>query len=132
MDLMEWNDRFILGHDKIDRDHRKLVALVNQLSEAMLKREGKEICGKVIEDLAAYAKTHFSTEEQLMALHHYANTAEHKAEHANFVDQVAELKSRFDAGSITLSISLLGFLKEWLTKHILITDKALVAGIAAS
>ncbi|MCX7169300.1 MAG: hypothetical protein NTY41_03155 [Proteobacteria bacterium] len=40
-----------------------------------------------------------------------------------------ELKARFDAGSVTLSISLLNFLRGWLANHILATDKALVAGL---
>lgn len=131
MELMEWNDRFKLGHGKIDSDHMKLVALINELTEAMLKRAGKEICGKVLDELVNYFKTHFAMEEQLMTVHHYGNTVAHQAEHAEFVAEVLDFKSRFEAGSVTLSISLLNFLREWLIKHILVTDKALVACIKA-
>lgn len=132
MDLMEWNDRFKLGHDKIDSDHMKLVALVNQLTEAMLKREGRQICGKILDELVNYFNTHFALEERLMATLNYARTAEHKAEHANFVSEILDFKSEFEAGSATLSISLLNFLREWLIDHILVSDKALVEAIKAN
>jgi len=129
MDLMEWNDRFKLGHSKIDRDHMKLVSLINQLTEAMRRREGQEVCGDVLNELVSYFKTHFAMEEQLMATHHYANAADHQAEHARFVDEILDARARFDAGSITLTISLLSFLRDWLINHILVSDKALVARI---
>lgn len=129
MELMEWSDRFRLGHRRIDSDHRKLIALINQLTEAMSKRAGQQVCGEVLDELVAYFQTHFATEEQLMAAHGYADSITHKAEHAEFVEKVLELKAKFDAGSVTLSISLLNFLRDWLTNHILVTDKALVAGL---
>ncbi|MCX7173089.1 MAG: bacteriohemerythrin [Proteobacteria bacterium] len=128
---MEWNDRYKLGHVRIDGDHMKLVALVNQLTEAMLKRKGQQVCGKVLDELVNYFNTHFAMEEQLMATHHYAKTIEHKAEHAKFVEEILAFKAEFEAGSVILSISLLNFLREWLINHILISDKALVAGIKA-
>lgn len=132
MELMEWSDRFKLGHAKIDRDHQKLIALINRLSEAMIKREGQKVCAEVLDQLVTYFQTHFAMEEQLMAAHHYAHSMEHKAEHAAFVKQVLELKAKFEAGSLTLSVSLLNFLREWLSTHILATDKALVAALPAA
>lgn len=129
MELMEWSERFRLGHSGIDRDHKKLIALINQLSTAMSKRSGQQVSGKVLGELATYFQTHFAMEEQLMSAYNYPHSAEHKAEHAKFVSEVLELKARFDAGSVTLSISLLNFLRDWLANHILATDKALVAGL---
>lgn len=129
MELMEWNDRFKLGHSRIDLDHMQLVTLINQLTEAMLKREGKEVCARVLDELVSYFKTHFAMEEQLMTLHRYPNIVAHKAEHTQFVKEILDSKTRFEAGSITLTISLLSFLREWLTNHILASDKALVAGL---
>jgi len=38
---------------------------------------------------------------------------------------VLDFKSKYDAGTVTLSVSLLRFLVEWLTHHILESDKAL-------
>lgn len=128
--MLEWNDKLMLGHSQIDRDHQRLVALINQLSDAMTGGKGKEVCGKVLDELIQYTRTHFAMEEQLMAAHRYAGAFEHKAEHAKLVNQVLEFKSKFDDGTATLSVALLRFLVDWLTHHILVSDKDLARTIS--
>ena len=129
MAMMEWNDALKLGHSLIDRDHQRLVALINALGDAMSTGQGSEVCGHVLDELIDYTKTHFAREEQLMSRHHYAATSEHKAEHAKLVREVVEFKGKFDAGTAVLSVSLLHFLMEWLTHHILESDQALARSI---
>lgn len=129
IEILEWSERFKLGHKRIDSDHQKLIALINQLSDAMTKRVGKEACCGVLQELVSYFQTHFAMEEDLMARHNYSQSAAHKAEHVQFVKQVEELQAKFETGSVTLSISLLNFLRNWLANHILMTDKALVAAL---
>jgi len=55
----------------IDEQHKKLVALVNNLNDAMSSGKGQLIMGKILDDLVAYTKTHFATEERLMTTHTY-------------------------------------------------------------
>ena len=130
MALMQWNDSLATGHPRIDSEHKKLVDLINKLADAMAAGKAKDICGQVLSELFQYTKTHFAMEEQLMANYRYVNTAEHKAEHDKLVNDVLVFKEKFDAGSLTLSISLLKFLQDWLTNHIKVSDKTLVAAIA--
>jgi hemerythrin len=130
MSLMTWDKSLEVGHAGIDSDHKKLVALVNQLADAMAAGQGKEVCGKVLAELASYTKTHFAMEERLMAAHGYPKAAEHKSEHDKLVKEVLDFKAKFDAGSVMLSVSLLNFLKQWLAHHIHESDTALVAGLA--
>ena len=125
-----WDDKFKTGNSKIDNEHRKLIDLINQLSGAMQAGKGKEVCGKVLGDLITYTKTHFAMEEQLMATHSYAKTTEHKAEHAKLVQEVLDFQTKFNAGAVTLSVSLFTFLKDWLVNHIMKSDMALAHGIA--
>ncbi|MBI5920226.1 MAG: hemerythrin family protein [Betaproteobacteria bacterium] len=84
---------------------------------------------RISNDLVEYFQTHFVMEEGLMVTHKYPETAAHKAEHANFVSRVLAFKSRFEAGSVTQSIAILTYLKDWLINHIGATDKALVSHI---
>jgi len=91
--------------------------------------KGKNVCGHVLDELIAYTRTHFAMEEQLMATHRYARALDHKTEHAKLVDEVLDFKSKYDAGTVTLSVSLLRFLVEWLTHHILESDKDLAQAI---
>jgi hemerythrin-like metal-binding protein len=130
MSLMTWDKNLETGHAGIDSDHKKLVNLVNQLADAMASGRGKDVCGKVLAELAAYTATHFAMEERLMAAQRYSKAVEHKGEHDKLVKEVLAFKAKFDAGSAMLTLSLLTFLKEWLGKHILGSDKALVAELA--
>jgi len=129
MTMMEWNEALKVGHSSIDRDHQKLVGLINTLGDAMSTGQGRGVCGAVLDELISYTKTHFAMEEQLMSRHHYASASEHKAEHDRLVREVVEFKDKYDAGTAALSVSLLHFLMEWLTHHILESDKALAKGI---
>ncbi len=126
MALFPWDDKYKINHMVIDADHKKLVDLINQLADAMQAGKGRDVCGKVLNELVSYTKTHFATEEKLMAAHAYARMAEHKAEHAKFVKEVLDFKGKFDSGALTVTASLLTFLRDWLIHHIMNSDKALV------
>lgn len=130
MPLFPWDDKLKTNHQNIDTDHKKLVDLVNKLYDAMQAGKGKDVCGKVLNELFDYTKTHFAMEERLMAVHNYAKTAEHKAEHAKLLKEVGDFKVKFDAGSLTVTASLLSFLRDWLINHISKSDKALAGAIA--
>lgn len=130
MPMMEWNDALRLGHSAIDRDHQKLVALLNDLSDAMEEGHGMDVCGSVLAQLIAYTKTHFAMEEQLMSAHHYPAESAHREEHARLVQEVVAFQAEFEAKTSILSVSLLHFLRKWLTHHILESDKALARALA--
>ncbi len=125
MAMMEWNDSLKVGHGLIDRDHQRLVALINQLGEAMSAGQGKDACSAVLDELIDYTKTHFASEERLMAAHGYGDAAAHRAEHASLIEDVEDFRIKYHAGMATLSVFLLRFLMEWLTYHILQSDKKL-------
>ena len=112
MAMMEWNDTLKVGHSLIDRDHKKLIGLINELGEAMSAGKGRDVCAKVLNELISYTKTHFAMEEQLMSAHHYAAASEHRAEHARLVHEVVDFQGKFEAGTTALSVSLLHFLME--------------------
>lgn len=132
MAMMEWNDALKVGHSAIDREHQKLVALINALGDAMEEGKGKDVCGGVLDELISYTKTHFAMEEQLMSMHNYVATSQHKAEHAKLIQDVVAFQSEFKAGTSIISVSLLNFLMKWLSHHILKSDKALAQAIPHS
>ena len=77
----------------------------------------------ILGSLVSYTKAHFSTEEQLLQLHGYPDLAAHKVQHKKFTDQVSDFQRQFSEGTLTLSIDVMNFLKDWLKNHILGTDK---------
>jgi hemerythrin len=123
MPLIQWDDTFSVGMAEIDRQHQKLVGMINDLHEAMREGKGKEILGPLIEGLVTYAATHFRTEERLFDRYAYPETDEHKNIHAAFAAKAVEFKSRFDRSPTGLSVEIMHFLSDWLQKHIKGADK---------
>jgi hemerythrin len=126
MALMEWNDRLSVGVDMIDSDHKRLVAMVNELHDAVLAARGKDVLGKTLDGLITYTKTHFAREEAEMAKFKYPKAADHLREHALLAKQVLDVQAKYRAGnSAVLSMEVMAFLRDWLLKHIQASDRAL-------
>ncbi|MGD8777337.1 MAG: bacteriohemerythrin [Ignavibacteria bacterium] len=123
MALIVWGDNFSVKNSLIDYQHKRLVNLVNELHNSMKEGKGKDALGKTFYELINYTKEHFDTEEKLMQKANFPDYAAHKKEHDTLTKEVLNLKEKFDAGKAMISIEVLNFLKNWLTVHILDTDK---------
>ena len=123
MALIQWDDSLSVSVVEIDKQHQKLLALINDLHDAMKQGKGKDILAKIIGELCNYAGNHFATEEEYFDKFGYPAAASHKLEHINFVKKVSEFKNSFDGGQLALTIEVMNFLKDWLKTHIKGTDK---------
>ncbi|MCI5157646.1 MAG: bacteriohemerythrin [Candidatus Electrothrix sp. AUS1_2] len=123
MSLIKWNDSFSVNVVKIDQEHKKLVGMVNELTDAMKAGQGKDVLGKILDGLISYTASHFQLEEKYFQQIKYPDAAAHKKEHAAFVQKVTEFKKEFDAGRVTVSVNILQFLSKWLQSHIKGTDQ---------
>ena len=121
-----WSDRFLVGVSEIDGQHRRLIEMVSAFYAALDgRRPAKQALGELLKGLVEYTRYHFATEERLMALARFPDSQEHRAQHADFTRRVGDLMDRFSRGRLVLSIEATTFLREWLTDHILVSDKAL-------
>ena len=118
MALISWNAHFLTHIGEIDKQHQGLVAMVNELHDAMLKGKAKDLLKTLLIRLVDYTKTHFGTEENLMRQHGYPQYMAHKALHDKLTAQVVELKSQLELGQPVLTTDVLHFLKNWLMDHI--------------
>jgi hemerythrin len=132
MALITWGPKWSVGVQQIDDQHKKLVELVNKLNDAMVAGHGRDAIGPTLNELVKYTLYHFATEERLMKAHGYEHSAEHQAEHAKLLHDVGDFKVRFDAGNSMLSISLLRFLRDWLSGHIAGSDMKLAKCLIAA
>jgi hemerythrin len=127
MPLITWNNTLSVNVQEIDSQHKRLVELVNQLHDAMSQGKGREVMGATLAGLIDYTRTHFAAEERLMTAHAYPGYGRHKAEHDALTKQVVDLQGQYQAGQPVLTIEVMNFLKDWLSKHILEVDKQLGA-----
>jgi hemerythrin len=124
MPLMTWNDKLSVGVKVLDDDHKKLIGIINELNEGLSLGQGKEVLGKVLDELVSYTKVHFAREEEYFAKTGYAAAADHKKEHDALARQVIEIQAKYKSGAVTtLSLEVMRFLKRWLTNHIQGSDQ---------
>lgn len=111
MSWIEWDDTLELGHAGMDADHQRLVALVNQLADGIVRHPGQDAYNKLLDELFAQARARFDHEEQLMATHHYPHAEEHTAKHTKLMTTALEYRTKFDADAQP-SVSLLFYFEQ--------------------
>lgn len=122
MALINWDDSFSVNVAEIDRQHQTLVAMINELNDAMTQGKGKDVLGKIVSGLISYAATHFKTEEKYFDQFGYPETDSHKEEHADFVQKVTGIQAEFAERRLGLPIEVMNFLCDWFENHIKTTD----------
>ena len=119
--FMTWNDKLSVGVKQVDDDHRKLLAMANNLYEAIEAGRGKQDLEKTLDDLLDYTTFHFAREEELFFRTGYPGAVRHKKEHDNMIKQVLQIQARYRVGSQPLTLEVMVFLKDWLFDHILVS-----------
>jgi hemerythrin-like metal-binding protein len=125
MPILPWSDMLSVGVKAIDRQHHALVDILNTLGEVVLGQRGAWDESVALSKLVQYTETHFAYEEALMQKLDYAGREAHIEEHRRLFQQVAELMSRCTDGQPTDPQELVIFLRDWLSAHIMGTDREL-------
>jgi hemerythrin-like metal-binding protein len=123
MPYLDWEDRYSIGIESMDGQHKKLLALINEVYDAMKAGKGKEKSGVVLRELLEYTESHFASEEEFLRQHGYPQIQAHIEKHRSMTRRVLEYKGEYERGSVTIAFELLKFLKGWLVKHIMETDR---------
>lgn len=127
MSIITWSDELSVGVEAFDNQHKRLVALINELHDAMSTGKGSTVLGRILSELADYTVYHFRAEEAVFEKYEYPGFSSHRESHGELTRQVLDFKDRFEAGQAVLSIEIMRFLTDWLTDHILGADKAYTA-----
>ena len=127
MPLIKWRPSLSVNVSEVDKQHQKLINLINDLSDAMKAGQGSEVVEKILKELHDYTVVHFSFEENYFDKFGYSDTENHKRAHAHFVKKIKDFHDEFKEGKVSLSIELMDFLSDWLRNHIMGTDKKYVS-----
>lgn len=118
-----WDDNYSVGVKEIDDQHKVLFDLINQTHRAMIDKVEKTEKQKILDGLVDYTVFHFSHEEGLMRQAEYDDLPEHLEKHKKLVAQIQDFHQKFSVGEIDIDQNLMKFLKDWLSNHIMGTDK---------
>ena len=124
MTMVEWNESLELGVDIIDRQHRRLISIINETERAGRGENDSMSTAQLLNELLDYIVEHFSTEEELMRRYKYADYDNHKSVHDDVAKRLFDWNT--NTGSETESAkALLRYLGHWIEKHWMKEDRAL-------
>lgn len=131
---MLWNKKFAFGIETIDDQHKELFRLLERTSSLINDAKDGFDCYQEIEDvlgeLESYTIYHFEEEEKLLHEHGYSDIENHSEEHERFVSKIHDtLDSDFDYQQHNVLEEVHGFLLEWVSEHILLTDAKYVSTV---
>lgn len=125
MVLAGWDESYSVGNALLDSDHHILLNLLNQLDDAIDTGQSRDVVGSVINVLTEYVEHHFQREEAMLTEAGYPDCEHHFVEHRTLEGRFREIRSRWASGDRqVLGEEVMEFLKNWLTSHILVSDKA--------
>ena len=115
-----WNDKYNLGNEQVDLQHKKLFELVNGLVNACIDGTDADQLRETLDFLVNYTVRHFHFEEELQQQYDYPDYDRHKQLHEDFKKTVGELVERFNqnGSSAELSGDVNKIVVRWLINHI--------------
>lgn len=124
MGIFSWDDSYSINNEMIDKQHRVLVELIDELLTSAKQQEAGADVSKILTELEKYTVEHFTYEENLLEEHGYSDLVDHKNNHREFVAQIQDFQIQVKENQDSNITSKLGmYLMEWLRDHIKITDK---------
>ncbi len=126
-----WDASFETGNELIDRQHRQILELVDQLTEAELESHDEVL--RALDAVMDFTLDHFHAEENVMRQVQYPAepTKEMVDEHDEFKSYARLRVLEFRKGEWTAVKPLQDFLADWLTTHEFGLDLLLVNWIRA-
>jgi hemerythrin len=132
MAFIEWQPKYSVKIPAIDEQHRGLIAMINELHEAMRKGKSTDVMASIVGRLVRYTREHFAREEHMMLVANYPGYAAHKRAHEKLIAQVVDLEQRLARHEVGVAITAMDVLRTWLTEHILEEDQAYVPAVTAA
>lgn len=129
-----WDDRYNLGVDVIDKEHKRLFGILNKLFDFGEKEtKNRWVCQEAVKYFRNHALQHFNDEENYMESINYEGMEVHKRIHRNFRETtLASLERELEVTGYSDEAldHFIGVCAGWLIGHTLIEDQAIVKGEA--
>ena len=120
-----WNDKYLLGNDQVDGQHRRIFELLSELVNQCIDGSNTDRLHDTLDFLVNYTVQHFHDEEALQIQYNYPEYPRHKQLHEDFKITVGELVQRFNekGSSQELSSEVNKIIVRWLINHIQREDR---------
>ena len=127
--IVKWQNSYSVGIGLIDKHHMKLIDLTNKLFDGCMSGNERAVCNnvflEVLHEVVDYVNYHFSAEEKVMERINYPEYKAHKYQHETFIREVLNKADEFNSSKINTPLSFVHYLRDWILRHIAVTDKKL-------
>lgn len=122
LERLRWSDELSFGNVNVDRDHKKLIEIYNDLVDLIELDKNREEFAIILSKLTDYTLSHFRKEEDYMQKFSYPELSEHKNHHVDFMYEVAMFNVDLLSSNPPEPKSIIKFVDKWLTQHIMKND----------
>ncbi|CCG42611.1 bacteriohemerythrin [Magnetospirillum molischianum] len=124
-----WHDGMKVGIEQIDEDHRGLFSILHELDLAIHSGTfvGTEALADILCRMEAYARIHFSREEETQREVGYEGYEENRRQHTELLRTLEAFILRFRAEQVddprVTAETIRSFLMVWISEHIVKVDR---------
>lgn len=123
MNIFIWDDKKSVGIDEIDNQHKRLVALLNEVYEIAATNFNRSRITGILSELHNYTMHQLSAEEEVLRQINYPFIDDHAALQESISRELDRYIDTFTHNPDGELVSLLGFLTDWLHEHITEVDR---------
>jgi hemerythrin len=129
----QWDSSLETGYEKVDNQHKQLIAALNAIIEASKNGKGDDEIFKTLDFLTGYTIMHFSDEEKLQVKYNYPDYLIHKRYHDDFKVTVGTLTKEIvsKGPSEDMVAKVTTAVGDWLLNHIKGDDFRMAAFVKA-
>ena len=126
-----FTDDLLTGNSTIDEQHKSLFAQMDKILDSVIGGKSQEDIYELVHFLENYTASHFGDEEALMKKYEYKDISLHQAQHERFAKELSKNKEHLNNNIPDLKqiSTILGWLQDWLVKHVMREDKELAKTI---
>jgi len=114
---MEWSDELDIGVDSMNREHKSILEIMNQLHDGVQQNKDFSELKSLLVKLEEITIVHFKDEEEFMQKMNFSKYDSHKIIHTQLLKQLTEHKENI-LSTEKIEDKFFIFLKTWLSAHI--------------
>ena len=128
--IFDFSEKYMTGIELVDDEHRHLFEIIKETNDVInatyLHDKYDEIM-RLLAELKDYTESHFHDEEELMLRINYPHINSQKHAHSAFIEKLVNINlselDNIDDNQDEYLNELITFLLQWLSNHILGSDK---------
>ena len=125
-EIVIWDNKYSIGVELIDAQHKQLVVLTNELFQACMLGESavQTVFKDAMSRMVDYVRIHFSEEQELLQRVKFPDYSDHKSQHDRLIQQILSAVKEHKEGKKFVPNQFVRTLRDWILSHIAVYDKA--------